>query len=118
MTTKTEKAYIKSAIPNKKVSDKILDMIDAFDAGGSGEDVPNYSSSFNSTSDWIANGSFYEISINQTVHLKGLNPIVQVFETVGSDYEKIELAIIVAANGNVKIQTVSNLRFNGKIIIS
>lgn len=118
MTTKTEKAYVSSAIPNKAVSDKILDMIDAFDAGGGGSDLPNYSSTFNSTSDWIANGSFYEISINQTVHLKGVNPIIQVFETVGSDYEKIELAVIVATNGNVKIQTVSNLRFNGKITIS
>jgi hypothetical protein len=59
MTTKTERAYIKSAIPNREVSDKILDMIDQFDeGGGGGEDIPNYSSTFNSTSDWTANGYF------------------------------------------------------------
>ncbi len=118
MTTKTEKAYIKSSIPNRAVSDKILDIIDSFDAGGGGTDVPNYNSFFNSTSDWTANGSFYEITINAAIHLKGFNPVIQVFETVSSTYEKVELAVIVATNGDVKIQTVSNLRFNGKITIS
>ena len=36
MVTKTEKAYIKSSIPNNAVSEKILDMIESFDEGGSG----------------------------------------------------------------------------------
>lgn len=37
MPTQLEEAYIESAIPNKRVSKKILDMIEAFDNGGSGE---------------------------------------------------------------------------------
>lgn len=37
MATQLEEAYIESAIPNKRVSKKILDMIDAFDNGGTGE---------------------------------------------------------------------------------
>ncbi len=36
MVTKTEKAYIKSSIPNNAVSEKILDMIEEFDEGGGG----------------------------------------------------------------------------------
>lgn len=36
MTTQIERAYIKSAIPNDEVSDKILEMIESFDNGGGG----------------------------------------------------------------------------------
>lgn len=36
MTTHVEQAYIRASIPNDEVSQKILDMIDAFDNGGSG----------------------------------------------------------------------------------
>lgn len=37
MASQLEEAYIESAIPNKKVSKKILDMIDAYDSGETGE---------------------------------------------------------------------------------
>jgi len=37
VASKDEKAYIKSAIPNSKVSKKILDIIDAYDSGETGE---------------------------------------------------------------------------------
>lgn len=65
MVTKTEKAYIKSSIPNNAVSEKILDMIEEFDEGGGGGSL---------TTDEVAEGAinkyYTEARVNANVDPK------------------------------------------------
>lgn len=77
-----------------------------------------YELSFN-TSSWLINGEFYEIVVTQTVHKKGTNPVVNVFETIESEDHSLLVNIIVDDNGNIKIQTTASPdnRFSGKLIV-
>jgi hypothetical protein len=65
VTTKTEKAYIKSAIPNNEVSDKILEMIEAFDEGGGGEPLTT-----DIVTEGIVNKYYTEARVNANVDNK------------------------------------------------
>lgn len=89
---------------------------------GSSVQTPNYSALFNATTDWGApSAGSYEISIPALTHGKGINPIVQVYELVGSDYEKVTATIDVAqANGDIilSVSEVPDTRFEGKIVIA
>ncbi len=80
-----------------------------------------YSSEFNNTSDWGSeSGGFYTISVLQATHLKGVNPLIQTFELVGSDYILNNVdQVIINGSGDVSIKVPSSpdLRFNGKLLV-
>lgn len=83
---------------------------------------PNYQNTFNATTDWGSpSGGFYSLSIPNAAHGKGLNPVVQVYELNGTDYELVTVAVSIdSATGNVVIGVVESpdARFEGKIIIA
>lgn len=61
-----------------------------------------------------------EIEILQTVHTKGLNPIVQVLQQDGLTYTKSEIANLTVRTrdtGDVVIEILAGSEFDGKIII-
>lgn len=64
MVTKTEKAYIKSSIPNNAVSEKILDIIESFDNDGGGTTL---------TTDEVLEGSFNKYYTDARVN-SNINP--------------------------------------------
>jgi len=72
------------------------------------------------TGDWVLGSGAYQYSIPESTHGAGVDPEVQVFELVASDYELIDLEVNVNASGDVTLM-VSNspdLRFSGKVILS
>ncbi len=93
---------------------------DGFDEVGSG--TSNYQQLFDVTTDWgVASGGFYSIIIPGATHGKGLNPIIQVYELNGSDYELVTASISIdSSNGDVTLGVleVPDARFEGKIIIA
>lgn len=85
MSSQIEQAYIESAIPNREVSSKILDMIDAFDNGSNGSSVTSVNGQQGIVvldADDLADGSvnqFYtEAKVNANVNPKILNLQLQV----------------------------------------
>lgn len=98
---------------------KSYNQINATGSGGSGS-VSAHSQTFNATSDWSGpSGGVYSITVLESSHDKGTNPIVQIFELVGSDYEEVQVDISINSNGDVTISVTENIdtRFVGKIII-
>lgn len=89
---------------------------------GAGTQIPNYVQTFNATTDWgVASGGFYTITIPLATHNKGSNPVIQVFELVGSDYDIVDTTIFidsVTSAISIKALQSPDSRFQGKIIIS
>jgi len=93
------------------------DSINLDSAGGSGSQ-PTTSVSF-LIANWTLNVSEYEITVLASVHTRGVNPQVQVFEKVGTDHVEVVTDIVVQSNGDIiiKIAQTPDVRFDGKIII-
>lgn len=95
-----------------------FDYVESGGGGGS----PNFEQTFNATSDWGSPvGNYYTITIPAATHLKGGNPIIQVFELVGSDYDVVDTTIFIDSGTNaisIKALQSPDSRFAGKIIIS
>lgn len=68
--------------------------------------------------DWILSGD-YQITINQATHLKGATPKVQLFEKIGATHYVIISEVDIDASGNIviKVNSVPDSRFDGRIII-
>lgn len=83
-----------------------------------GSSSPGYSQTLNSGA-WVAGVGVYTITILQSVHGKGTNPQVQVFQSVGPDYEEIITGITLSPLGDVTltINSTPDARFDGKVII-
>jgi hypothetical protein len=89
-------------------------------ASGTGASfVPPFSSLF-TTLTWVLTSGEYEIQVAPATHGRGINPTVHVYESVGSDFEEVELSITILPTGivSIKISASPDLRFNGKITIS
>lgn len=88
-------------------------------SGGSGTQVPNYFQTFNLAGWGTASGGLYTITVTAATHGKGVNPIVQVYELNGSNYESVIISII-NNSGDISFQVneTPDNRFNGKVIIS
>jgi hypothetical protein len=87
-----------------------------------GGGVVEGSTSFTSTflvGGWSLVSGKYEITINETTHQRGANPLVQVWEKVGSDYVEAFVDIEVDTAGNITliIDSIPDLRFEGKVNI-
>jgi hypothetical protein len=75
---------------------------------------------FNATTDWELIEDEYVLIVPQTVHLKGINPQVEVYELVGSDLVGVIVYTSINLSGDIKVivqQTPDN-RFAGRLIIS
>ena len=94
-----------------------LDLVDSSQTTQS----PNYTETFVS-GDWVGPSSgFYTLSILGATHGKGINPLIQVYELNGGDYELVDVSTSVdSLNGDVTLGVVEtpDERFDGKIIIS
>ena len=94
---------------------------DIVGSSGSGAQAPNYLQTFVS-GDWVGPvDGFYSLTILASIHNKGINPVIQVFELNGTDYEEIDLSITVhSITGDITLGVTEtpDSRFNGKIIIS
>lgn len=97
---------------------------DYYESGGGGPGVqsPNYVQLFNATTDWGSpSGGYYTISIPLANHAKGNNPVIQVFELVGSDYDLVDTTIFIDSGTSaisIKALQSPDTRFQGKIVIS
>lgn len=78
-----------------------------------------YVENFNATTDWgAAVGGIYTQTITQATHGRGTSPQVDLFETSGLDFIKVEADIKVLANGDVEITVpeTPDCRFAGKAV--
>lgn len=98
----------------------ILKVANGTTGGSSGGGTP-YVAAFNATTDWgAASGGYYSIIIPQSSHQKGTDPVVQVYETVLTNDELIDVdSVIVNSFGDITIRVTENLdaRFAGKIVV-
>jgi hypothetical protein len=83
--------------------------------GGSGN--PPYSLAFNDDSSWTLDGSDYRITVPSGVHQRGPNVIVKAYQSVGSDFEEVEVHVTKTSAGSVTIRVGLTSRFSGKLII-
>lgn len=83
---------------------------------------PNYVQTFNATTDWGSpSGGFYTIVIPVATHAKGSNPVIQVFELNGLDYDIVDTTIFIdSITSAISIKSLDSpdSRFQGKIVIS
>lgn len=90
-------------------------------ASSGGGDSSPFVRTFDATTSWGASSSgLYSIVVAQSLHQKGLTPIVQVFEIVGSNLEEVYVDTIeINSFGDVTIRVTENIdtRFAGKIVI-
>lgn len=99
---------------------KIYKLIGASGSSGGGSSSVTYTQLFNDNTDWgAASVGFYSITVSQSTHQNNLEPLVQVFELVGSNYEMVGTEVSVNASGDVTIRVTENIdsRFTGKIVI-
>lgn len=78
-----------------------------------------YTDTFNATTDWTLNVDQYELSILAATHGVGVNPMIQVMEFNGSDYDNVMISIKVNNSGDVTliVNSSPDLRFQGKVVI-
>jgi hypothetical protein len=94
---------------------------DYYETGGGSPQTPNYVQLFNATTDWGSpSGGFYTITIPLATHNKGNNPVIQVFELNGIDYDIVDTTIYIdSATSAISIKALQSpdSRFEGKIVI-
>jgi hypothetical protein len=83
-----------------------------------GSSSPGYSQTLN-LGTWVAGVGIYTITILQSVHGKGSNPQVQIFQDNGADFEEVIAGITLSPLGDVTIivNSTPDARFQGKVII-
>ena len=96
-----------------------LDLVGTSGGGGGGGLADRYFGIFNNTTDWTLNSPNYTKTILAAAHSKGVHPSVQVFELNGSDYEEINVGVVVNASGDVTITVTEapDNRFVGLVLI-
>lgn len=90
-------------------------------SSGPGVQSPNYVQTFNATTDWGSpSGGYYTITIPLVNHAKGGNPVIQVFELTGTDYDVVDTTIFIDNTNSISIKALEtpDSRFAGKIVIS
>jgi hypothetical protein len=84
--------------------------------------TPNYVETFNATTDWGSPvGGYYTITIPLVTHSKGSNPVIQIFELVGTDYDVVDTTLFIdSLTGAISFKALEtpDSRFQGKIVIS
>ena len=88
---------------------------------GGGTSLPGVTAKYSlpfTTVSWGLSGSDYVIVVLAGTH--GIeNPTVSVYESVGADYEQVNVNVIKTANDDIqiKVSSVPDNRFNGLLII-
>lgn len=83
-------------------------------------ELEKYELSFNAAGDWTDETTFYSISISAITHIRGFNPIVQIFELAAGKYELVTVdKLSISPTGDIKftVPATPDLRFTGKIVI-
>lgn len=91
--------------------------IDIQGAGGSSQ--PPFTQTFVNAS-WVLSGGFYELVVPASIHGKGVNVQVQVFEQIDvSNFSEVITDIKVSTIGDVTviIEQTPDTRFDGKVVI-
>lgn len=99
------------------IATNVQDAIDEL----AGSSPINFASTFNATTDWTLDTGIYKIDIGEGTHLKGTNPMVEIFESsAGPLYTHLNTDIVVDNSGQVtiKVNQTPDLRFAGRVVIS
>lgn len=86
---------------------------------GSG-DAETFTQTFNNTTSWAGpSGGSYTFTVLASAHGKNTEPLVQVYELNGSDYEQVDVEVIINTSGDVTIRVTETVdtRFVGKVVI-
>jgi hypothetical protein len=80
--------------------------------------TPKYVQTFNNTTDWTLNGSYYQLTVLSATHVK-TNPVVETFETVGGIDTLINVDIIRNSTNDIILQVTQtpDNRYTGKVVI-
>jgi len=99
-------------------ADPLTNTIDFIALGGGGGAVPFVVPFL--IADWGVGTGTYDILSLESVHNKGTDATIQVFEDVLGIFEEVETIIEVNGTGDItiKVSQSPDLRFNGKLIIS
>jgi len=80
-----------------------------------------YASTFDAGASWgAAAGGYYTITITQATHTRGVDPMIQIYETsAGDDFlvEVDQLKVSAAGDAAFRVTEDPDLRFAGKIIL-
>lgn len=78
-----------------------------------------YLVSFNNTTQWTLNGSYYEFLIPASTHGAGVTPITQVFEVIAGVSTEVLVDLSFNALGDIviRVTSVPDNRFTGKVIV-
>lgn len=98
----------------------VLKVANGTTSGGGSGGTP-FVTAFDATTSWGApSGGYYSIVVPQSTHQKGTDPTIQVYETVLTNDELIDVdSVIVNSFGDITIRVTENLdaRFAGKIVV-
>ena len=90
-------------------------------SSGGGSPVTKYIQTFNDSVDWGApSGGTYLISIPESTHGLGTDPVVKVYESVGGSFDEVTLHTLnVNASGDITLRGTENTdtRCAGKVVI-
>lgn len=97
----------------------LLGGLDMVGTTGTPPAAVKYSVSFNNTTHWTLNGSFYEINIPESTHGAGTTPITQVFEVSAGISTEVLVNISFNGSGDIIIRVAStpDNRFTGAAIV-
>jgi hypothetical protein len=89
-----------------------------FVGGASSAPAARYTQSFQ-VSDFSLNSGEYQLTINALTHGRGPTPSVFAFEQNGSDFEQVNVSVLVNPLGDITISVSSNPdnRFDGVLLI-
>lgn len=98
-------------------NDPVTNTIDFVATGVGG--LSKYTSVFNNTTDWVLNGSNYELTVLAATYGSKANPVIYTFETIAGVDTEVFPAIIKNVTNDIILQVtqVPDNRYTGKIII-
>jgi len=78
----------------------------------------SYIGTFNVGS-WVLNSGLYKLTILASTHGRGTNPVLQIYQENGLNFDEVLTGVEMSAIGDITITIASSpdLRFSGKIII-
>jgi len=78
----------------------------------------SYIGTFNVGS-WVLDSGLYKLTILASTHGRGANPVLQIYQENGLNFDEVLTGVEMSAIGNITITIASSpdLRFSGKVII-
>jgi len=96
-----------------------LDFLGTGGGGGTSGPAERYIQTFNNTTDWVLSSPDYTLTITAATYGKGINPNIQIFELIASNYEQVTTNITINNVGDItiKISESPDNRFPGLILV-